>query len=96
MTLELSLSTELEGRLQQEAKRQGLSPDVVTLKLLEQHLPSADRRAALIALLHQWKTEDEALTEEECAANAEVLRSIDEDRLSERKLFARFLQDKPT
>ncbi len=95
MTLQISLPTELEGRLRQEAQRQGLSPDAVTLKLLEQHLPSADRRAALIALLHQWKTEDEALTEEESAANAEVLRSIDKDRLSDRQLFAEILKDKP-
>lgn len=93
MTIQLSLPAELEGRLRQEAQRQGLSPDAVTLKLLDQHLPSGDRRAALLTLLEQWNQEDEMLTAEEIAANAEALRAIDEDRLSNRKLFTDILKD---
>jgi hypothetical protein len=95
MTLQLTLPAALEERLCQEAQRQGLSPDAVTLKLLDKHLPSADRRAALIAMLQQWNAEDEAMTPEESAANAEVLRAIDEERLSNRKLFTEILKDEP-
>jgi hypothetical protein len=95
MTLELTLPAELEGRLRMEAQRQGLPPDAVTLKLLDQHLPAADRRAALIAMLQQWKAEDGAMTDEESTENSEVLRAIDEDRLSDRKLFTEILKDRP-
>lgn len=93
MTLQLTLPAELETRLRQEAERQGLLPDTLTLKLLDEHLPGADRRAALIAMLHQWKAEDDEMTDEEIAENSEVLRAIDEDRLSDRKLFAAILKD---
>ena len=37
--LKLSLSPDLEDRLRQEAERRGVSPDVVTIQLLEAHLP---------------------------------------------------------
>jgi hypothetical protein len=43
-------------------------------------------------MLHQWQAEDEALTPEDAAVNAEVLRAIDEDRLSDRKLFTKILE----
>jgi hypothetical protein len=95
MTLHLSLPPDLESRLRQEAQRQGLPPDAVTLKLPDDHLPAVDRRAALIALLKEWRTEDEAMTPEESASNAEVLRALDEDRLSDRKLFTQILKDNP-
>jgi hypothetical protein len=39
MTLTLHLSPELEQRLKQEAKRQGLSLDAYALQLLTQSLP---------------------------------------------------------
>ena len=95
MTLELTLPAELESRLRQEAERAGLRPDALTLKLLDEHLPGADRRLALIAMLHQWKADDDVMTDEESAANADVLRAIDEDRLSDRKLFTDILKDGP-
>lgn len=93
MTLELTLPPELEDRLRKEAERQGLPPDAVTLKLLEQHLPSPDRGAGLQQLFAQWQAEDEAMTEEEMAENLDVLRAIDEDRPSYRKLFTDILRD---
>lgn len=100
MMLQFTLPPELEDRLRREADRQGLPPHAVVLKLLESHLPpadpatalsAADRRAATIAMLQQWAAEDEAMTEEEAASNAAVLRAIDEDRLSDRKLFEAIL-----
>lgn len=92
MTLQLDLPAELERRLCEESQRQGLSPDAVTLKLLDKHLPAADRRA-LLSLLHEWNAEDQTMTADECAANADVLRAVDDDRLSDRKLFAEILKD---
>jgi hypothetical protein len=46
-----------------------------------------------VLLLRQCQAENEAMTDEEIAANVDVLRSIDEDRLSDRKLFADILED---
>jgi hypothetical protein len=95
MTLQLSLPADLEGRLRQEAERRGLSPDAVTLKLLDEHLPRPNRQSDLPALLRQWQAEDEVMTEEEIASNVVALRLIDEDRLSNRKLFTDILEDGP-
>jgi hypothetical protein len=97
MNLQLTVSAELERRLRQEAERQGLTPDAVTLQLLEKHLPPVeeDRQAALLALLKQWEVEDANLSPEEEAENEAVLRAIDEDRLSDRKLFTDILKDSP-
>ena len=97
MTLQLNLSAELQERLRQEAERRGQPVESVALRLLEEHLPPPldARRAAAIAMLHQWMEEDAALTAEELAANAEVLRCLDEDRPSYRKLFADILKDAP-
>jgi hypothetical protein len=95
MTLQLTLPAPLEERLHQEAERQGLSADAVTLKLLDAHLPPANRASSLVAMFKQWQAEDEAMTKQECDANAEVLRAIDEDRLSDRKLFLEILKDHP-
>jgi hypothetical protein len=54
MTLTLHLSPELEQRLKQEAKRQGLSLDAYALQLLAQSLPPKDRQAELVTLLQSW------------------------------------------
>jgi hypothetical protein len=51
MTLNLSLPPDLEERLQHEAERQGLPADALTLRLLDQHLPSQDPREELVELL---------------------------------------------
>lgn len=96
MTLHLTLPPPLDERLRQEAQRQGLPADAVTLKLLDEHLPRPERSAVLVAMLQQWQAEDEAMSDEEAAANAEVLRAIDEDRLSDRKLFTEVLKDAST
>ena len=89
MTLQLTLPPELEERLRQEAERRGQTAEAVVVRLLDQHLPPAgdDRRAAAVALLRRWAEEDAALSPEEAAANADVLRALDEDRPSYRKLF---------
>ena len=85
MTLTLYLTPELEQRLTQEAKRQGLSIDVYTLQLLDKHLPAKDRREELITLLQSWIDEDDAGEQQETGEY--LVRVLDEDRLSDRKLF---------
>ncbi len=96
MTLQLTLSRELEERLQQEAERRGQPTEALALRLLEEHLPPPldARRAAAIAMLARWQDEDAALSQEEASTKAEVLRALDEDRPSYRKLFTAVLKDK--
>ena len=85
MTLTLSLPPELEERLQHEADRQGVPADALTLRLLDQHLPSRDSRAELVELLQSWIEDGDA---EEQRETGEYLRqALDEDRLSDRSLF---------
>ena len=87
MMLQLLLPVDLDRRLRQKAERRGQSTESVALQLLEQHLPPPvdERRAA--ALLERWQKEDAALSAEQAAGNAEVLRALDADRPSYRKLF---------
>jgi hypothetical protein len=89
MMLQLPLPVDLERRLRQEAERRGQSTESVALQLLEQHLPPPvdERRAAAVALLERWQKEDAALSAEQAAGNAEVLRALDADRPSYRKVF---------
>lgn len=85
MTLQLNLPPELERRLEQEAGRRGLPPDQYTLRLLDEHLPATDRRAEAISLLQSWiENGDEAQHRE---TGEFLVRALDEDRLSDRKLF---------
>jgi len=95
MTLQLTLPQELEERLRQEAERRGQGREIVALRLLNEHLPpsSEERRAAAVAMLDRWAEEDAALSAAEAAENAEVLRALDADRPSHRKLFTEVLKD---
>lgn len=85
MTLTLNLPQELEERLQHEAERRGLPADTLTLQLLDQHLPSGDPRGKLTALLQSWIVEGDAQEQKETGEY--LIRTLDEDRLSERSLF---------
>jgi len=85
MTLILDLTSELEQRLTQEADRQGIPADEYVLHLLNKHLPPEDRRAELVALLQSWM--DEGNAEEQKETGEYLVRVLDEDRLSDRKLF---------
>jgi hypothetical protein len=98
MTLQLTLPPELEERLREEAERRGQSSEAVVLALLDRTLPPSlrmmdERRKAAIAMLEEWAIEDAALAPEEEAANSEVLRALDADRPSYRKLFTDILKD---
>jgi hypothetical protein len=90
MTISLALTPELEQRLKQAAEQQGLSADALALRLLEQHLPPAERRAELVALLQSWIDGDNVAEQQETGEY--LIRVLDEDRLSNRKLFPPELQ----
>ncbi|HWM89416.1 MAG TPA: hypothetical protein VN493_01470 [Thermoanaerobaculia bacterium] len=85
MTLTLSLPHDLEDRLQHEAERQGLPPDKLTLRLLDQHLPACDPKAELAELLQSWIESGDAQEHEETGEF--LIRALDEDRPSNRPLF---------
>ena len=66
MTLNLSLSPELEDRLRQEAERRGVSLGEVTIELLDKHLPHEELAAPESirrhdAFLSGYAPEDEGL-----------------------------------
>lgn len=83
----LALAPELEERLKQEAARQGLPPDEYASKVLEEHISQAERerREKAIALVQSWI--DEGDEEEQRETGEYLIRVLDEDRLSDRKLF---------
>jgi len=85
MTISLALTPELGQRLKQAAEQQGLSADAMAVRLLEQHLPPAERRAELVALLQSWIDGDDVAEQQETGEY--LIRVLDEDRLSNRKLF---------
>jgi hypothetical protein len=55
MTLELTLTADLEQRLRAEAERRGQPPATVALELLDRPLPLSpdERRAAAVAMLER-------------------------------------------
>ncbi|HEX9869439.1 MAG TPA: hypothetical protein VGC99_12760 [Candidatus Tectomicrobia bacterium] len=85
MTLILHLPPDLEQRLTQAAQQQGLPTEAYTIQLLDTHLPPREQRAALVALLQTWI--DEADSTEQQETGAYLVRVLDKDRLSTRKLF---------
>ena len=87
MPITLDLPAELEDRLRQEAARRGVPAETYALQVLAQHLPPADRAAALHELFAQWEAEDQAITPEEEAEAEAFFKALDEDRPSYRKLF---------
>ncbi len=90
MTLTLSLPPELEARLKQETRRQGVLADEFALQLLDERLPPRDRATELVDLLQSWIDEDDS--EEQKETGEYLVRVLDEDRMSARKLFPQELQ----
>ncbi len=85
MTLTLDLTPILEKRLTELAADQGLPVEQYTLTLLESHLPAESRATALSALFDSWINHGDA--EEQKETGEYLIRVLDEDRLSDRKLF---------
>ena len=84
MTLTLDLTADLEQRLIDEASRRGIPANQFVVEVLKQHLPMKNRREQFAALLESWMEEDQ---EEQKDTFEYLVRSLDEDRPSQRKLF---------
>jgi len=85
MTLMLPVPPELQERLAQEAGRLGIDVSDCALRLLDHHLPPAKRRAQAISMIESWIQEKDGQEQKETGDF--LVKSLDEDRLSERKLF---------
>jgi hypothetical protein len=90
MNLTLQLPPDLSERLNQEAQRQGVPTAALAVQLLEKQLPAKDRRAEAIALLQSWIDADDGGEQKETGDY--LIRTLDEDRLSDRKLFPKELE----
>ena len=85
MTVQVNLTPELEERLRHEAERNGVPEAECIVRILDAHLPSASRRAQAVALLQTWIDGKDADDQRETGDY--LVRVLDEDRLSDRKLF---------
>ena len=85
MDVTLNLTPELGHRLQRAARKHGVSADEYTLRLLDRHVPGDGQAAALASLLQSWIDEDDAGEQRETGEY--LVRTLDEDRLSGRRLF---------
>src|SRR5262249_3731977 len=85
VTLTLQIPTELERGLHDAAEREGLTTEAYVTNLLLRSLPPEAKRAAAVALLQSWI--DEGDPEEPKETGDFLIKALDEDRPSERKLF---------
>jgi hypothetical protein len=85
MTLVLNLPADLEERLSEAARRVGISVADYAVQALERQIPAGDHRAELVALLQSWI--DDQNVDEQKETGDFLVRALDEDRPSERKLF---------
>lgn len=92
MLLSLTVTADLEQRLTEEAERRGMAADDYALEILDKHLPNKNHRTQLVALLQEWIDGDDK--EEQKETGDYLIRVLDEDRLSNRKLFPPELKGK--
>jgi len=85
MTLTLDLTPDLELRLSSAAQAQGTTPESYALAAIEKDLSDEVRRKSAVALLRSWR--DPALAAEQKETGEYLIRALDEDRTSDRKLF---------
>jgi len=86
MTLTLNLPSEVENYLLQEANQKGLSIESVTLDLLKSFILLRQKQTKAVNLIQSW-IDDEDIEEEQQETGQYLIHALDEDRLSERKLF---------
>lgn len=85
MTLTLNLPSEVEQYLLQEANQKGISIESVTLDLLTSFILLRQKQAKAVNLIQSW-IDDEDI-EEQQETGEYLIHALDEDRLSDRKLF---------
>jgi len=86
MTLTLTLQPEVEQWLIQRAAQRGLLLEEYAQQVLHEHLSQVERerREELMAVLESWDKED---ADAEEGYDTEFFQMLDQDRLSDRKLF---------
>ena len=92
MTVKVDLPSELEERLRCEAERSGVPEAECIVRILDAHLPSAGRRSQAVELLQSWIDGKDADDQRETGDY--LVRVLDEDRLSNRRLFPPELEGK--
>ncbi|MBW4690701.1 MAG: hypothetical protein KME27_02925 [Lyngbya sp. HA4199-MV5] len=85
MTLTLNLSPELEQYLLQEANQHGLSVEALALQLLTNSLMLKQKQTEAVNLLQAWMDDEDDLEQQETGQY--LIHALDNDRLSDRKLF---------
>jgi hypothetical protein len=85
MTLNLDLSPELEQYLVQEANQHGLSLEALALQLLGRSVLLKQKQAEAVNLLQSWLEDKDVKEQQETGQY--LIQALDDDRLSERKLF---------
>jgi hypothetical protein len=85
MTLTLNLSPELEQYLVREANQNGLSVEALTLQLLTNSILLKQKQTEAVSLLQSWIDDED--NEEQQETGQYLIQALDDDRLSERKLF---------
>ena len=93
MDTPLTVSEEAGTSPNSEPERRGTTIEEVAAEMKERGFTLPEKTIAAIAMLRQWRVEDEQATDEEIEQHREVLRSIDENRLSDRKLFEKVLAE---
>jgi hypothetical protein len=85
MTLTLDLPSELEQYLLQKAREQGISIEAITLQLLTNSVSIEQKQTEAVSLLQSWLDDED--DEEQQETGRYLIQALDEDRLSDRKLF---------
>lgn len=85
MTLILNLPLEVEQYLLNEAEQKGLSVESVTLQLLTSLITLKQKQTKAVNLLQSW-IDDEDIDEQKVTGKY-LIHALDEDRISDRKLF---------
>lgn len=85
MTLTLDLPIEIKKYLMREAQQKGLSTEAYTLQLLTEYIALKAKQAKTINVLQSWI--DDTDVKEQQETGEYLIHALDENRLSERKLF---------
>ena len=84
MTLKISLPDRIEKQLELEAQHSGLSLEQYSAQILVRHLEEVQKRQNAVAILESWTVGDAV---EQAATGEELVRLLEQDRLSARRLF---------
>ncbi len=90
--MKVDLSLAIEERLRWEAERRGVPESECIVRILAAYLPSVGRRAEAVALLQSWIDGKDGDDQRETGDY--LVRVLDEDRVSNRKLFPPELEGK--